>query len=296
MQLKKYIAPIIAVIIISSCTPTKQLTQLKTDAQAAFTAADYQTAFTAFDSIITLNTSRGKAIDGQIYRSAGISAWEIGQTQKTLDYLEKAKEMNAADGKVYFTLAKAYLKIDNLSREIINLDEYIAKYPQGNELQDVRCQLYLAYVRSTNWDLAQSLWNSLGQTCKESPKVLEAYLQMLQQGNNSKLIIITADKILKIDKGNTVALEALAVGYYNTAESSYQIEMREYQKNKTNKQYKQLLKALKLINADFQKSSNYFEQLYKINPDPRYANYLGNIYTRFENKKKADYYYRKAKE
>jgi hypothetical protein len=71
--------------------------------------------------------------------------------------------------------------------------------------------------------------------------------------------------------------------------------MKAYQKNRTNKQYRQLLNALETINADLQRSRDYFERLYKSNPDPRYAQYLGNIYTRFDNKKRADYYYRRAK-
>jgi hypothetical protein len=80
------------------------------------------------------------------------------------------------------------------------------------------------------------------------------------------------------------------------AEDSYQKEMRAYEKNKTTRQYRQLLKALEVINANFKTSRDYFERLYKLNPDPRYATFLGNIYTRFDNKKQANYYYRKAKE
>jgi Flp pilus assembly protein TadD len=62
------------------------------------------------------------------------------------------------------------------------------------------------------------------------------------------------------------------------------------------KQYRQLNDALKTINADFKRARDYFEKLYRVNPDPRYATYLGNIYTRFSNKQKADYYYGRAKQ
>lgn len=296
MHFRKYFVPLAIAIVISSCMGSKQVSQLKHGANGAFEANDFQTALNNYDSLIMLSNSRGKQLDGSIYRNAGIAAWEVGQTQKTLDYIEKAKERNSADAKAYFVLAKAYLKVDNLSREIINLDTYIDRFPEGNEINQVRCQLYMAYVKSTNWELAKSLWESIDGTCKESIKTQIAYLKMLLQDSNSKQIMATADAILKKEPMNTIALEAIALEFYNMAEVSYQEEMKAYQKSRTNKQYRQLLNALEVINANFQKSRDYFERLYKINPDPRYANYLGNIYTRFENKQKADEYYRKAKQ
>ena len=295
MKIKRLLIPVIALALATSCTVSKQMSQLKTDATLAFEKSDYSAALNAYDSLISLGTSRGKEADGAIYRNAGLAAWEVGQTQKTLDYLERAKELEAANGATYFTLAKAYLKIDNLSREIINLNIYLDSYPNGDEIDGVRCQLFLAYVKSENWPLAVDLWDSLNNECKDSQNVLLAYLKMLRQDNDSARIIDTAKKILKSDSNNAEAMEALAIELFNIAEAAYQSEMKAYQKNRTNKQYRQLLNALETINADLQRSRDYFERLYKSNPDPRYAQYLGNIYTRFDNKKRADYYYRRAK-
>jgi tetratricopeptide (TPR) repeat protein len=296
MKIKRLLIPLLALALATSCTVSKQMSQLNTDATLAFDKSDYSTALNAYDSLISLSTSRGKEADGTIYRNAGIAAWEVGQTQKSLDYLEKAKELEAANGLAYFTLAKAYLKVDNLSREIINLGIYVDNYPNGDEIDGVRCQLYLAYVKSENWDLAVDLWNSLNQECKDSQNVLMAYLKMLRQGDDSAEIMSTAEKILQKDSGNTEAMEALAIELFNNAEAKYQSEMKAYQKNQTMKQYRQLNDALKTINADFKRARDYFEKLYRVNPDPRYATYLGNIYTRFSNKQKADYYYGRAKQ
>lgn len=295
MNFKRLFIPALALALATSCTVSKQMSQLKTNATIAFDESDYTSALNAYDSLISLSTSRGKEADGVTYRNAGIAAWEVGQTQKTLDYLEKAKELEAANGLAYFTLAKAYLKVDNLSREIINLSNYVDIYPNGDDIDGVRCQLYLAYVKSENWSLAVDLWNSLHQECQDDQKVLMAYLRMVKQGDESAKIMSTAEKILQNDSDNAEAMEALAIELFNKAEARYQSEMKAYQKNQTMKQYRQLNDALKTINANFKRARDYFEKLYRVNPDPRYATYLGNIYTRFSNKQKADYYYGRAK-
>ena len=46
-----------------------------------------------------------------------------------------------------------------------------------------------------------------------------------------------------------------------------------------------------LLKENFKISLGYFETLYKLNPLPAYANYMGNIYVRFNDQEKADYYH-----
>ena len=132
MKIKRLLIPLLALALATSCTVSKQMSQLNTDATLAFDKSDYSTALNAYDSLISFSTSRGKEADGAIYRNAGIAAWEVGQTQKSLDYLEKAKELEAANGLAYFTLAKAYLKVDNLSREIITAATMEAMFPPSS--------------------------------------------------------------------------------------------------------------------------------------------------------------------
>jgi hypothetical protein len=88
----------------------------------------------------------------------------------------------------------------------------------------------------------------------------------------------------------------MAKKYYNIAENRYQAEMKAYENNKTRKQYALLLEALDEITEEFKISLGYFETLYRLNPRPVYANYMGNIYVRFNDQEKADYYLNLAKE
>ncbi len=74
------------------------------------------------------------------------------------------------------------------------------------------------------------------------------------------------------------------------AEDRYQSSMAAYDKNKTNKQYKILLADLDRVTADFKKSLKYFEPLWEMEDGKKYASYLANIYGRFDDKKKSQYY------
>jgi hypothetical protein len=70
--------------------------------------------------------------------------------------------------------------------------------------------------------------------------------------------------------------------------------MEAYDKNKTNKQYKRLLEELKVVTTEFKDAKSKYENLYRLNPKPSYAQYLSNIYVRLNDKEKADYYRSKA--
>jgi tetratricopeptide (TPR) repeat protein len=269
--------------------------QLNREAKLAYVNSDYQNALTAYEKIIDIQKAKNH-VDGAICLNAGICAWEVKEYRKCIDYLELAKQTSSSNSKSLSTLAKAYKEIDNLSREINYLEEYLSAYPDGDEVNQVRIQLFEAYVDSQNWDLAHKLWSNLPSEGQKDKKLLVGYLLV----NNKLGFDDQRDKIaaqlLKMDKNSIDALEVLAEKYFWLAENSYQKEMEAYSKNKTNKQYSQLLKALETINENLKTSRDYFERLYKLDPKPKYATFLGNIYTRFENTEKADFYYRKAKE
>ncbi|MEW5845511.1 MAG: tetratricopeptide repeat protein [Bacteroidota bacterium] len=276
--------------MLLSCAVTSKNKELTDDARRAFEMNDYQAALASYEQII----ASGKGITGDIWNKAGIAAWEVGQTEKAIDYLERAKKQNAADAKGFFTLAKAYRKIDNLSREIVNL-KFCVELNESELLPQARATLFDAYVRSENWNLADSLWNTLTPNYQGDINFKTGYLIVNRKLKNDSKAELLAKEILKVDRNNTEALEFLGEYYFNRADELYVSEMNAYEKNKTTKQYKQLTEALKRVNADYKASRDYFEALYKLKPEKKYARYLGNIYTRFENKQKADYWYKLAK-
>ncbi|MFP4555800.1 MAG: tetratricopeptide repeat protein [Bacteroidales bacterium] len=296
MKLTRLLFLAVLVIGISSCFPTRQIEQLTSTAKSEIEAGNTEEGLAAYEEIIAITKGKGKKVDSEIYLNAGLASWDLGDIPKAIDYLEKAKAKDKHTPKMYYVLSKAYLKIDNLSLEIKNLEYYTEKFPEANDINEINNNLFIAYVKSTNWQLAQALWPKLKQEYKEQTKTLIAYLTLLDELEKTEKAVKVAKQLLSKDSNNTQALEVLAQTYYRRAEDSYQKEMRAYEQNRTNRQYRQLLKALDVINENFKTARDYFERLYKLDPKPRYATYLGNIYTRFDNKQKAGYYYQKAKE
>lgn len=294
-SMKSNIRFLILLVILSGCAATNQNKQLNNDAKSAMASGDYQKALANYENIIALNKANNKETEGSVYNNAGIAAWGLQQTEKSIDYLETAKRLSSTSEETFSTIAKAYRKIDNLSKEISNLEEYVQRHPQGREISSVRAQLFDAYVRSENWEQGEQLWSLLDSASHNNIQNLTGYLRIkrklekVDEGDN------LAKQILKKDKNNVEALETLAEKHYYIADETYVREMKAYEKNKTMKQYNQVTEAIKRVNQDYKTARDYFERLYKLNPNPRYANFLGNIYTRFENKEKANYYYRLAK-
>lgn len=297
MQFKKgLLYSALITLAVTSCSVSKQFSKLNDQAAEAYNASNYGLAYTLYDSIILLNASKKNNLDGLVYNRAGVAAWEVGEKDKSIEFLEKAKQMNATDAKGLLVLAKGYKSNDNLSREIINLTEYLAAYGAQLEANEARGQLFLAFVRSENWDSAYPLWSRINGAKTDDVELLTGYLLTLKNLDKSDDILPTAERLLKINPESLTAKEAIAIQLYKSAEERYQREMKAYQNNRTSTQYKRLLKQLEIINADFKIARGYLEELYKLNPESRYATYLGNIYTRFENKSKANYYYKKAKQ
>lgn len=291
MQRKLFFKASIALLLTTalSCSTTKKVQQLTSDANTAFSNGDYTTALAGYEQLM----GGEKNVSGEVYCNAGISAWELGQTEKAIDYLEKAKQLKGINPQGLIALAKAYRKLDNLSREITNLELCLERNPATLK-QTATEMLFDAYVRSENWQPADSLWNNLTPQQQESLSLKTSYLKVKRKLSQTDKAVELAKGILKVDKNNTEALDFLAEYHYRRADELYVREMKAYESNKTMKQYRQLTEALKQVNTDFKIARDYFETLYKINPDKRYARYLGNIYTRFENKQKAAYWYKLA--
>lgn len=294
-SIKSNIRFLLFVVILSGCAASNQNKQLSSDAKSAMASGDYQKALSNYENIIALNKSNNKETDGSVYNNAGIAAWGLQLAEKSIEYFETAKRLSSTTDETYSSVAKAYRKIDNLSREISNLEEYIQRYPQGKEIHPVRAQLFDAYVRSENWEQGEQLWPMLDSASHNDIQYLTGYLRIKRKLEKVEERDNLAKQILKIDKNNIEALESMAEKHYYFADETYVREMKAYEKNKTMKQYNQVTAAIKRVNQDYKTARDYFERLYKLNPDPRYANFLGNIYTRFENKEKANYYYRLAK-
>ena len=104
---------------LMSCTPAKQtvvyVVNYGQQADADFNAGNFEAALTGYENEMAARKAEKTMADGKIYRNAGLSAVELKQTAKAIEYLEVAKYTPAVDAETWAGLAKCYREIDNLS-------------------------------------------------------------------------------------------------------------------------------------------------------------------------------------
>jgi tetratricopeptide (TPR) repeat protein len=230
-----------------------------------------------------------------VYAEAAECALKLGQKNVAEDYLKKDTYTNFVTGDTYLKLAGIYKGMNNLSKELMALQDYKKKFPGGAKLEKVNKDLFALYVESKNWEQAQEIWAELPDSVRADENLLEQYFTVNKALKKDEVCDDLAAELLKINENNITALEWQAVKYFWQAEKLYQTSLKDYNNNKTRKQYKILLNALDVVTADFKKSLELFKRLYALDPQPEYARYLGNIYNRLDDKKKADFYYEQAK-
>ncbi len=291
MKFNRIIFILIISLIVQSCA-TQKLTK---EGKTAYEAGNYEAALNSLEQVIKKVESKGDQAEGEVYFKAGMAARELGKTKKVTEYLEAAEYLEYPSPKLYTTLAKIYKDIDNLSKEIEALEGYHNNFPEGEKIDTINTRLFETYVESENWQKAADLWPDIENQAQSNINLLAGYLTVNKNLDNDEKCNKLADQILKTDPNNITALEWYAKKYFWQAENLYVSEMNAYKNNRTTKQYNKLLEAWDKVWPSFKKSRDYFLKLYKINPKPEYAKFLGNIYTRMDKKQKAEYWYKRSK-
>lgn len=286
---------IIAFSLFVSCSPSAKIVQLSEEAKMAYEQKQYETALEKYEEAILLRKNKDSE-NGALYNGAGQAAHALNNTEKALQYLEKARMTKFADAGTYYTLSKIYREIDNLSKEITALQTYVEKFPGSKEFREVQNRLFETLVESQNYEQALALWSEIDDEAKKGETMLTCFLIANTALKNESVSDATAREILQINKNNITALDWLAKKYFWLAENRYQKEMKAYEQNKTRRQYAQLLAAFEILNRDFRTSLNYFLRLYELKAESEYAQFIGNIYMRFDDKQKADYYLKRARQ
>lgn len=294
MRLTRIPLIIILIFTINGCSTVQHIDELSSAALAADELGDRHEALLAYEELIKAQQERGMETEGSIYNRAGILAFELGHTSMAVEYLELARHTDDATPETFFTLALAYKKVDNLSREITNLERYLERYPRGDDAVHARVRLFETLVESMNWDQAHSLWSELPGSRYQEEDLLTGYFMVNRAlGFNDKLTEI-AEHLLGLNAENITALDWLAKKHFRMADSRYREEMAVYEQNRTHRQYAILLRALEVINTDLHIALDYFKRLYALEQRSEYASYLANIYERFQDDERARYYRQKV--
>lgn len=280
--------------ILGGCSTGYNLTALSKQAQDEYLAGNYETSLSHWQGLINKLQSNEKVVEGNYYAGAGKAAMKLEKTDLALQYFQEAQWVNYADAQMYEMMSYGYLLIDNLSKEIDALVYFVEHFPDHTHIMDVKSNLFEAYVKSENWDPALALWPDIESRASSSMALLEQYFTVNDQLGNTEICDGLAVLFLSKNNENITGMEWLANKNFWQAENRYQKYLKAYEQKRNNKNYASLLQAIEKSNAEFHTALAYYLTLYEITKKPKYARSIGNIYLRFDDKKKADYYYQLA--
>jgi tetratricopeptide (TPR) repeat protein len=227
-------------------------------------------------------------ISGADYAVAAKIAFKTGDENLAVSWYDQARYKNFTSPEMYLTLAKIYRSQQNISKELGALEYYASNYTAN--INEINNRLFGIYFEIKMFDNALKIWEKMDSDSKNEISGLKTYFKINQEKENNAVCDSLSLIILEKEPANVDALEWNGNKYYWLAENRYQREMEKYNNNKTNKQYKILLTELELATADFKRALPYFEKLWNIEPGEKYASYFVNIYARFGDEAKVDYY------
>lgn len=282
----KILASVFIVFLMIACGAPKVLTTSKSDAAAFENTGNFTQAISAWESYF--NETEIETISGADFAQAAKTAFKVNDLAKSKAWFDQARYKNYADKEMYTTLAEIYRAEDNLSKELSALETYTEKF--GSDNAAVKERLFAIYHEIKLSDKALKMWKQLDAEAMNSEANLQLYFDINKSLKNESVCDSLATTLLDLNAENIPALEWMAKKYYWAGQNRYKSEMAKYEKKKTNKTYKALLKELDLVTADFKKALPYLNKLWELNPGKEYAGYLANIYALFGDKKKTNFY------
>lgn len=288
MKTRQYLAIIISVFMVAACGTPKVVVNYKANAEQAEQAGNFEAAVTAWNNYFNQKTQSGEEIEGNSYAQAAKSAFKADMYQEATDWFEQAKYDGYADADMQLMLSEIYNSRNNLSKELEALENYSETFSPDNI--QVNKRLFNIYYDIDMYDKALAVWNRIPNDSIKSEALVENFFLIHKKRENEEVADSVSQVLLELNPYNVNALEWNAMKYYWLAENHYRREMKKYEQNKTGLQYVLLRKELKQVTADFRKSLDYFENLWEINPGKKYAPYMANIHTRFDEDEKSAYY------
>jgi tetratricopeptide (TPR) repeat protein len=284
-----FLATILFIVILAGCSGPKIVAPSLTTKEVAVNATNagnYDEAVKAWKTHFDEQTLA--QIPGSDFALAAQMAFKSGDNEQAVKWFDQARYKNFADAEMYKTLAAIFRKQQNISKELSALEYYKANFE--GDMNDVNVRLFELYQEVNLMDEALIAWDGMNEVSKNDIINLKPYFKINKSLEKTELCDSLALVILDKEPLNVDALEWVGKKYYWQGENRYQEEMEKYNNNKTNKQYKILLNELEKSTADFKKALPYFEKLWKIEPGEKYASFFANIYARFGDESKVNYY------
>lgn len=288
MKTLQYVVITIATLFLAACGSQKVLVNYKANAEQAELTGNYEEAVTAWESYFTQKQGENAQIEGAVYADAAKTAYKADMSTKALQWFEQAQYNDYVDKEMAEILIDIYRSRNNLSKELEELEFYTENFDSDKIEKNKR--LFNIYFDINMFDKALSAWERIPNDSIEEEATIEKFFLINKKRENDEVVDSVSLVLLEKNPKNVDALEWNAMKYYWKAENKYRREMKKYEQNKTGLQYVFLRKELKQVTADFKIALSYFEKLWEMNPGEKYAPYMANIHTRFDEDEKSAYY------
>jgi len=291
MEFRKIWMMALTTFILSSCGGPKVLTSIKSDAVDFEASGNFTQATVVWQQYFNqIPVEQTAGID---FASAAKTAYKSGDKKLALAWFDQARYKNYSDAEMYETLAKIHRSENNLSKELSVLEYYTENFGDSNP--NINSRLFEIYYEIDSYEQALQTWDNMKNDSKNTEANLKNYFLINKKLENAVICDSVSLVLLEINPNQLDALKWNAKKYYWLGEKRYQRELDKYEKNKTTRQYKILLKELDTATADLKKSLIYLEKIWAIEQEKEYASYFASIYGRFGDEKKSKYYQRYMK-
>ncbi len=284
------ISSLFAMIMLGfSCSTGTDLTRQSQQAEKLYASGNYTEALVKYEQLIGQWDATRPREQNPYHEKAGDAAFMLENTTQAINYYWLSMQLGNAGVETHQRIIAHYNEVDNFSREMMAIESLIEKFPDGPATNEAGKRLFEMFVETNRWEDAARQWN--GIVTNDIPLLEKYYLVNMRLDKNQQADSI-AQKLLRLDKDNVTGLEWKAKKYYDRAEDRYSSELEAYERNKTRRQYAQLLEGYEIAGEDYRKARDIYEKLFNANPERRYAVFLYNIYARFQDESKVNYYKR----
>lgn len=280
MKLRNLLVLLSACLFLASCGSMKNgVSSMQKQADAKFVAGNYSEALALYEKIDSLHR------DSLISYRMTISALQLNQYVKAYGYSKGC----SIDEEISNGFRKFTESLVSNQREVAVIEGDQAYFYKlvGKDYLIEKLGDYYTYCRS---EKIIGLYDEMDKADVRA-KYFPEYLNQIKNIKSDKEVVGICLAALKDNKDQVSALKYLGTERYNSAEAEYKTAMAEYNKKKNSTTYAYLLRDLKVITKEYQKSRDYLEKVHKLDAeDQNTIRMLINIYNRLDQPSKAKSY------
>ncbi|ASB50897.1 tetratricopeptide repeat protein [Alkalitalea saponilacus] len=283
--MKFIFSTLLVILIIASCAPGRQLTNLESNITQLYQQGNYNQVLSEYDRLEIMTRNSNDTISQPVSILAGKAAWHAGFYDQTHRYFEKT-EIWQNNPDIVLIKGKSYQQTGNQQQEYQHWINHIDKIKLTDSRRKVMLRIFEIEESSGDYESALQTWNRIPDN--QQPDIMFKKLQILEKTDRADEALALSGEILAENPDFEPAKFWKARFYYDKAENWYQDEMTKYNRNPNYTTYAYLRRELRLISADFRKSRDLFVELHEMQPgNVTYMQYLRNIYRRLEMRPEA---------